>query len=146
MNRTFKSLYYSYCLNEISEEDIVGLNEPIYIEDVGKVTAKIDSGNGAYNVLHGKILEKRGNYIIVQTVNDKKIKKEVVDKVLIHIGSGNKEERPVVEFNIIFDGKKLPGVRFSIADRSENEYPVLIGKQFIEDLGLLIDVSDDDDN
>ena len=80
MNRTFKSLYYSYCLNEISEEDIVGLNEPIYIEDVGKIIAKIDSGNGAYNVLHGKILEKRGNYIIVQTVNDKKIKKEVVIK------------------------------------------------------------------
>ena len=108
MNKTFKSIYRSYFLNEIAmeEEDVIGLVEPIHIEEIGEVQSKVDSGNGAYNVLHGNIQSKRGNFIIVHTVNGKKLKKKVVDTVVIHIGSGNKEERPVVLFDIVFDGKK----------------------------------------
>ena len=145
MNKTFKSIYRSYFLNEIAmeEEDVIGLVEPIHIEEIGEVQSKVDSGNGAYNVLHGDIINKRGDNIIVKTINDKKLKKKVVDTVIIHIGSGNKEERPVVLFDIVFDGKTYKDIPFSIADRSENEYPILVGKQFVEDIGKLIDVSDD---
>jgi hypothetical protein len=142
MNKTFKSIYRSYFLNEIAmeEEDVIGLVEPIHIEEIGEVQSKVDSGNGAYNVLHGNIQSKRGNFIIVHTVNGKKLKKKVVDTVVIHIGSGNKEERPVVLFDIVFDGKKYKDVPFSIADRSENEYPVLVGKDFVSKIDKLIDV------
>lgn len=142
MNKTFKSIYRSYFLNEIAmeEEDVIGLVEPIHIEEIGEVQSKVDSGNGAYNVLHGDIQSKRGNFIIVHTVNGKKLKKKVVDTVVIHIGSGNKEERPVVLFDIVFDGKKYKDVPFSIADRSENEYPVLVGKDFVSKIDKLIDV------
>ena len=142
MNKTFKSIYRSYFLNEIAmeEEDVIGLVEPIHIEEIGEVQSKVDSGNGAYNVLHGNIQSKRGNFIIVHTVNGKKLKKKVVDTVVIHIGSGNKEERPVVLFDIVFDGKKYKDVPFSIADRSENEYPVLVGKDFLSKIDKLIDV------
>lgn len=141
MNKTFKTIYRNYFLNEIAdEEDIIGLVEPISIQDIGDVQSKVDSGNGAYNVLHGIIKGKRGNFIIIDTVNGKKLKKKVVDTVVIHIGSGNKEERPVVLFDIVFDGKQYKDVPFSIADRSENEYPVLIGKDFVSKIDKLIDV------
>lgn len=147
MNRDFKTIYRNYFLNEIvvDEEDVIGLVEPIELSDIGEVQSKVDSGNGAYNVIHGIIVNKRGDNIIIQTVNNKKLKKKVVDKVIIHIGSGNKEERPVVLFDIIFDGKKYKDVPFSIANRSENEYPVLIGKDFISSIDKLIDVDKEDD-
>ena len=140
MNRGFNTIYRNYFLNEIADNDVIGLVEPITIDSVGDVEAKVDSGNGAYNVLHGDILSKRGDNIIIGTVNNKKLKKQVVDTVVIHIGSGNKEERPVVLFDIVFDGKKYKDVPFSIADRSENEYPVLVGKDFVSKIDKLIDV------
>jgi hypothetical protein len=140
MNKGFNTIYRNYFLNEIADNDVIGLVEPITIDSVGDVEAKVDSGNGAYNVLHGDILSRRGDNIIIGTVNNKKLKKQVVDTVVIHIGSGNKEERPVVLFDIIFDGKKYKDVPFSIADRSENEYPVLIGKDFVSKIDKLIDV------
>jgi len=140
MNKGFNTIYRNYFLNEIADNDVIGLVEPITIDLVGDVEAKVDSGNGAYNVLHGDILSRRGDNIIIGTVNNKKLKKQVVDTVVIHIGSGNKEERPVVLFDIIFDGKKYKDVPFSIADRSENEYPVLVGKDFVSKIDKLIDV------
>ena len=140
MNKGFNTIYRNYFLNEIADNDVIGLVEPITIDSVGDVEAKVDSGNGAYNVLHGDILSRRGDNIIIGTVNNKKLKKQVVDTVVIHIGSGNKEERPVVLFDIIFDGKKYKDVPFSIADRSENEYPVLVGKDSVSKIDKLIDV------
>jgi len=143
--KTFNSIYRTYYLNEITtDDDVIGLVEPIKIKDIGDVDAKVDSGNGAYNVLHGVNFETRGKNIIFSTVNNKRVKKQIVDTIIIHIGSGNKEERPVVLFDIIFDGQKYTDVPFSIADRSENEYPVLIGKEFVSKIDKLIDVDKED--
>jgi hypothetical protein len=143
--KNFKSIYRRYFLTEINidDNDIIGLVEPIEIQDVGKVESKVDSGNGAYNVLHGVDFKRRGTNIIFTTVNGRRLKKQVIDNIIIHIGSGNKEERPVVLFNIIFDGQRYKDVPFSIANRSENEYPVLIGKDFISKTEKLIDVDID---
>ena len=47
----------------------------------------------------------------------------------------------MVRFNIEIGGKQYPNTKFSIGDRTENEYKILLGKDFIEDLGGLIDVS-----
>jgi len=143
--KTFNSIYRTYYLNEITtDDDVIGLVEPIKIKDIGDVDAKVDSGNGAYNVLHGVNFETRGKNIIFSTVNNKRVKKQIVDTIIIHIGSGNKEERPVVLFDIIFDGQKYTDVPFSIADRSKNEYPVLIGKEFVSKIDKLIDVDKED--
>jgi len=135
---SFSKIYHRYIINEINvdDDDIVGLIENIDIQDVGKdIKAKIDSGNGAYNVLHGKVVSKRGNNIIIQPLNDKKLKKEKKDEIIIHIGSGNKELRPVVEFDMKLGDEVYKNVPFTIADRSENEYPVLIAKDFLEQIG-----------
>ena len=70
-----------------------------------------------------------------------KKKKRVVEFIDINIGSGNIEERPVVEFDIEIGDKTYPNTKFSIGDREENEYKILVGKDFIEQLGGIIDVS-----
>lgn len=142
MISNFSKIYRRYIVQEINvdDDDIVGLVEKIYIEDIGEVDAKIDSGNGAYNVINGEVISKRGDNIIVKTIGGKKLKKKVVDTIIIHIGSGVKEDRPVVLFDIKLGDEEYKDVPFSIADRSENEYPVLIGKLFLSKIDKLIDV------
>ena len=142
MISNFSKIYRRFIVNEIhiDSDDVVGLVEKIYIEGIGEVDAKIDSGNGAYNVINGEVISKRGENIIIKTIGGKKLKKKVVDEVIIHIGSGNKEHRPVVAFDIRLGDEEYKAVPFSIADRSENEYPVLIGKLFLSKIDKLIDV------
>lgn len=127
----------------------LGLIETINFKELGPIEAKIDSGNGAYNVLHGVNLEYSGlddnyegrSHVTFETVDGKTIKKRVVEFIDINIGSGNIEERPVVEFDIEIGDKVYPATKFSIGNREENEYKILVGKDFIEQLGGLIDVS-----
>tara|TARA_R110000787_G_scaffold15338_5_gene47366 strand:+ start:14833 stop:15273 length:441 start_codon:yes stop_codon:yes gene_type:complete len=127
----------------------LGLIETITIKEIGPIEAKVDSGNGAYNVLHGINLQYSGlsddydgkSHVTFDTVDGKSIKKPVVELIDINIGSGNIEERPVVEFDIEIGDKLYPKTKFSIGDRKENDYKILVGKDFIEQLGGIIDVS-----
>lgn len=127
----------------------LGLIETITFKELGPIEAKVDSGNGAYNVLHGVNLQYSGlddgyegrSHVTFETVDGKTIKKRVIEFIDINIGSGNIEERPVVEFDIEMGDEVYPKTKFSIGDREENEYKILVGKDFIEQLGGLIDVS-----
>ena len=119
----------------------LGLIETISIEGIGPIEAKVDSGNGAYNVLHGYNIIENGNKVTFFTVGDKKITKELIEKIDINVGSGHVEERPVVEFDIEIGDKQYPNTKFSIGDITDNEYKILVGKDFIEELGGIIDVS-----
>jgi len=128
------------------ESRALGLHEDITIKGIGTVRSKVDSGNGAYNVLHGldiKISGKRHNRRLVTftTIDNITITKPLVDSIDINIGSGNIEKRPVVVFDVGIVGKSFNKIRFSIADRSQNEEKVLLGKDFIVALGGLIDVT-----
>ena len=119
----------------------LGLIETISLEELGPIEAKVDSGNGAYNVLHGVNIIEDGDEVSFDTVNNKTLNKKLVEHIDINIGSGNIETRPVVLFDIEIGDKKYPATKFSIGDRKENEYKILVGKDFIEKLGGLIDVS-----
>ena len=123
----------------------LGLIETITFEELGPIKAKIDSGNGAYNVLHGVNLQHEGDQVTFDTVNDKQITKPVVEFIDINVGSGPDGEptidnRPVVEFDIQIGDKTYPNTKFSIGSREGNDYKILVGKEFIEQLGGLIDV------
>ncbi len=122
------------------EKTVIGLIESIELAGIGKLDAKIDSGNGAYNVLHGADITKQGNKVTFTTVNNKRIIKDVEGIITINVGAGNIEERPVVRFRMKFGGKEFDNVPFSIGDRSTNEHKVLIGKDFIAQLDALIDI------
>jgi hypothetical protein len=122
-------------------ENALGLVEDIEIEGVGFLKAKTDTGNSAHNVLHGLVKSSENGNVTFETVDSKIITRPFKDEIKIHIGSGNKENRPVVEFNVYINGKKYTNVPFSIADRTENDYKVLLGESFIKKNGGLVDVS-----
>ena len=122
-------------------ENAIGLIETVTFKELGPVEAKVDSGNGAYNVLHGVDIQEYGDSVNFKTIDDRGITKKLQEYIDINIGSGNIEKRPVVLFNISIGGKSYPNTPFSIANRADNEQKVLIGKDFIVKLGGLIDVT-----
>lgn len=126
------------------EKYVVGLIENITLKDLGVISAKIDSGNGAYNVLHGEDIEMDTKNKVVRfiTVNKISVEKDLIETITINLGAGNMEKRPVVEFDVKVGNRIFKKVRFSIGNRSSNEHKVLVGKDFIEnELDALIDVS-----
>ena len=134
---TFKQ----YIEEETSGRPILGVTEYITIDGIGSMIAKIDSGNEAYNVLHGvDIKANNDNTITFKTVNDKIITLPKTGSIDINIGSGNIEARPTVSLDIILQDKSYKDITFSVADRAENEQQVLIGEPFIERLNALVDV------
>ncbi len=123
------------------EKTVLGLIEFFHIDGVGKVAAKLDSGNGAFNVLHGEDIQLQGNKVFFKTVNGRTLIKDKKDTITINVGAGNTEDRPVVEFDLKVGDREFKGVPFSIGNRSSNIFKILVGKEFIEqELDALIDV------
>ena len=134
---TFKQ----YFQEDTESRPILGVTEYITIDGIGSIIAKIDSGNEAYNVLHGvDIKPNNDNTITFTTVDDKIITLPKTGSIDINIGSGNIEARPTVSLDIILQNKSYKNITFSIADRADNEQQVLIGEPFIERLNALVDV------
>jgi hypothetical protein len=132
--KNFKEFYF--------EKYVIGLEEIIQLDGLGAIKAKIDSGNGALNVLHGEDLEISGDVVRFTTVNGIRMEKDIQDTIVIHLGAGNKEERPVVLFDLKIGNRKFKDVPFSIGNRSENAHKILVSKSFVQnDLDALIDVS-----
>lgn len=126
---------------EFFDKPVFGVNEIIEIDGIGKLKAKVDSGNEAYNVLHGVDVSEEGENVTFTTVDKKRVTRPKVGSITIHIGSGVKEDRPTVNFDIKIDGREYKDVTFSIADRTENEDPILVGEPFLKKLNAVIDVN-----
>ena len=105
------------------EKALLGLIEFFDLDGIGKVPAKLDSGNGSFNVLHGEEIQIQGDKVFFRTVNNKTLL------------------RPVVEFDVVVGDKLFKKTPFSIGNRTTNIYKILVGKDFIENnLEALIDV------
>ena len=124
------------------EKQVLGLIEFFDVDGIGKIPSKLDSGNGAYNVIHGEDIQVQGNKVHFKTVNNKHLMKDKVDEIVINVGAGNVEERPVVNFDLKIGNKEFTDIPFSIGNRTSNLYKILVSKEFIEnELDALIDVS-----
>jgi hypothetical protein len=125
-----------------AEKVILGLEETIYIDGIGQMRAKLDTGNGAFNVLHGTDIQMGGNMVRFTTDKGMVLEKPISDTISINVGAGHTEDRPVVLLNVKIGNKAFREIPFSISNRSENTHKVLISKAFIErELDALIDVS-----
>lgn len=124
------------------EKVVLGLEELVYVDGVGQIRAKLDTGNGAFNVIHGTDIEVDGNVVRFTTDKGIVLEKPISDTILINVGGGHKEERPVILLNVKIGNAVFREIPFSISNRSENTHKILIGKQFIQnELDALIDVS-----
>lgn len=127
------------------ERLVIGLEEPILVKGLGELQAKIDSGNGGYNVIHGTDLHQQGSVLTFTSIDkfghETKMSANIIDEIEVNMGGGNIEKRPVIELDIKFAGEDYKKIPFSVSDRSTNTQPILISKGFVEnELEALIDV------
>ncbi|NBP00754.1 MAG: hypothetical protein EBU90_11605 [Proteobacteria bacterium] len=133
--KTFKNFFEE-------TKKVLGVREIVTFPEhpeLGNVEAKVDTGNEAHNVLHGIDIKDSGDQVTFNTVNGKTLTLQKVDTIKIHIGSGIKEDRPVVKLNFNLNGQSYKDVPFSIADRSENEEPILLGEPFLKNTNSIVD-------
>ena len=124
------------------EKSVLGLIEFFDVDGIGKIPSKLDSGNGAYNVIHGEDIQVQGNKVHFKTVNNQRLMKDKVDDIVFNVGAGNTEERPVVNFDLKIGNKEFKDIPFSVGNRASNLFKILVSKDFIEkELDALIDVS-----
>ena len=125
-----------------AEKAVLGLIEFFDVDGIGKIPSKLDSGNGAYNVIHGEDIQVQGNKVMFKTVNNKHLMKDKVDDITINVGAGNTEDRPVVNFDLKIGNKEFKNIPFSVGNRTSNLFKILVSKDFIEkELDALMDVS-----
>jgi len=140
--------FYSQAEGETPGKVIAGWIERISIEGQPHLfKAKLDSGAKTSSI-HAEDIElfKRDGdrwvrFTLMLDVGDGKPEPLVMEKsrerrVKIKEHDGDHSSRPVVEIDICFDGRSYP-VEFTLADRSEFIYPVLLGRRFLAGVAVI---------
>lgn len=110
--------------------------------DGEEYTAKIDTGNSGYNMMHAEDIKDNGDHTVTfKLPNGKKVTKKIVSRITVKSGIGTKK-RLVVLMDIEFHGKRYPNIKFSLGDRSHMSTKVLIGLQFLSKTGMVVDPAD----
>jgi RimK family alpha-L-glutamate ligase len=117
----------------------VGVIEYATIEGM-ELKCKLDTGNGSFNVIHAESINKLNNNRLSFTFNNKKFVKKIIKTQDIRFGGDESEKRFVVEVNMSMNGEKPKLVPFTLDDRSDNVYSVLIGKRYLAQKNYVVDV------
>jgi hypothetical protein len=117
----------------------IGYVEYITVGGVGKLKAKVDTGNGSVNAIGATNIKQEGKNVSFSVLG-KKFTKTIVQTQNINIGSDQWEERYLVKFDVKFGKKEYKDVLFNLSDRDDNTYTVLIGKRFLETLNFSVNV------
>jgi RimK family alpha-L-glutamate ligase len=116
----------------------LAVREEVKIDGV-EYTAKIDTGNSGYNMIHAEDIKDNGDHTVTfKLPNGKKVTKKIVSRITVKSGIGEKK-RLVVLMDIEFHGKKYANIKFSLGDRSHMSTKVLIGLQFLSKTGMVVD-------
>jgi len=102
---------------------IIGLIENITLENGVTYKAKIDTGADSSSI------DKN----LLQKLGEKKIDSHRIVKSAL-----GRTKRPTVKLEVLFQEKKF-SEKFSVADRSNLRYKILIGQDILKKEGFLID-------
>lgn len=123
-----------------NEKSIIGISPEISIYD-NKVKCKSDTGADISSI-HGEFKNNElvllphenwnfNNYIIG-------LQDEDIEVISVKVASGESSERIVVKIPFIYENK-LYLEEFTVNDRTKMEYPILLGKNFLDK--FLVDVN-----
>lgn len=129
----------------------IGREELINLPGLGeKIAAKVDTG--AYtSALHAHALQIkkiRGEEFLFFNLLDpshpryekKILRAKIIKKKKIKNSFGHSEERYIIKMSILIYGREIEA-EFSLSDRSEMKYPVLLGRKLLKQGRFIVDVS-----
>lgn len=130
------------------EYSIFGTIEQVSLpsQGVGEVLAKIDTGaySGALHCTDIKVYRKvkSGKRILRYNALGKAELRQATDNFMetyIRSVTGHRVKRYVIDTTIVVKGKEYP-IRIGLADRSKMKFPVLLGRRFLRENNMLVDV------
>ena len=133
--------YVSDTDNWERDKTVVGIVENVTVEGM-KFKAKMDTGNGSYTSIHADDIKRLSDTRVSFKIDGKKFIKPIKEISRVRVsGAEDKEKRFVVELELSFGTgiKSLSG--FTLDDRSEMIYPVLVGKRELMKRGYIVDVA-----
>lgn len=123
------------------QQQVVGTVEEVEIEGIGRLPARVDTGNTGHNVIHAvNVTPVDKNKVKFATVDNKTLVKNVEGSIDVLAG-GKNHDRYVVHFNMRIKDRFYRDIPFSLADRSENEEKVLIGEPFLKKIEAMVDTT-----
>lgn len=122
-----------------SKRVVAGFREVVEVEGIGRLVAKMDTGNGtrACSISYDKMEELEGGKVKWK-IGSKEITSKVVSTFQAEVGT-EKHDRKVVELDITFDGRVFKNVRVALVDRTEKSTPFLANRRFLQRVGCTVD-------
>lgn len=125
---------------KISNDDfsLVGSVDKItikYFNDEKPVDARIDTG-AEYSSINGSDIDMNDDTISF-TFGDYRYRFSLLKSVKI-VAANGKEKRPIIRLDIVIDEKVLHNVEFTVNDRGELNYDVLLGRRCLAQANVLV--------
>jgi len=120
----------------------IGRHESIHIEGVGNIVANFDTGNSARCIIHADKYDIKGSTVTWEA-QGKKFKNKLIKMTKWERGALAAEviERPLVVFDITFNGTTYTDVKFAIDDRTEKTTKCLMNQDFMQRTKVMINPS-----
>ena len=123
------------------QQQVLGTIEEVEIDGIGRVSARIDTGNTGHNVLHATNITDAGDgKVKFATIDNKTLCLKTAGNIQILAGK-EVTERPVVRLNLRIGSSFFENTPFSLSDRSSNQEKVLIGEPFLKKMDAMIDTA-----
>lgn len=123
-----------------------GYIENIWLDGIGYVKAKFDTGNGSLCSMHADNWEIKNGKIYWE-FRDLKLKHDLIEMKRIEIGGLKRrfDERPVIKLDVVFNGETFKNILFTLCNRvnknKKNKSETLMNRSFMTLAGLNIDPS-----
>ena len=128
-----------------SEAEIFGWAEPVILEEAGyRLDAKLDTGadTSSLDAIDIRRFRRKGKSYVRFTVEDHdegetvRLERPLLRRVRIKQHAGDSQLRSVVSLTVCL-GEHRREVEFSLIDRSQFDYPVLLGRSALAGIAVV---------
>ena len=128
-----------------SEPDVFGWAEPVVLEEAGfRLEAKLDTGadTSSLDAIDIRRFRRKGKSWVRFTVEDHeegdtvRLERPLLRRVRIKRHDGDSQRRSVVSLTVCLGGHRRK-VEFSLIDRSQFDYPVLLGRSALTGIAVV---------
>jgi ribosomal protein S6--L-glutamate ligase len=118
---------------------VVGFREVVTVPGIGDFVAKFDTGNGSLScsMTYDEAVLSDDRKTVNWELNGKKYNSKVIGFSNAEVGK-HVQERPIIEFDIIFGGKTYKDVHISLVNRVDKSTKFLANRKFMERIGCSV--------
>ena len=133
-------------VRRLEKLDIIGSTELVSVENFSNIPAKIDTGADSSSIWASDINVSKDGVLSFSLFGKKspfytgeKIERKDYRVLVVRSSNGDEEIRYRTELSLTLGGRQIKAM-FTLAERSKNHFPILIGRRTLKNK-FLVDVS-----